>query len=59
MGINKLRIIELRGENVKIIKAIRIRPKGNVVIISGKNGAGKTSVLDLIWYCLDGGNING
>lgn len=55
MGINKLRIIELRGENVKIIKAIRIRPKGNVVIISGKNGAGKTSVLDLIWYCLDGG----
>ena len=50
-----MKIIELRGENVKIIKAIRIRPKGNVVIISGKNGAGKTSTLDLIWYCLDGG----
>ena len=50
-----MKIIELRGENVKIIKAIRIRPKGNTVIISGKNGAGKTSALDLIWYCLDGG----
>ena len=48
-------IIELRGENVKRIKAIRIRPDGNMVVISGKNGAGKTSVLDLIWYCLDGG----
>jgi len=50
-----LKIIELRGENVKRIKAIRIRPKDNMVIISGKNGAGKTSCLDLIWYCLDGG----
>lgn len=50
-----MKIIELVGENVKRIKAIRIRPDGNMVIISGKNGAGKTSVLDLIWYCLDGG----
>ncbi len=50
-----MKIIELRGENVKIIKAIRIRPKGNMVIISGKNEAGKTSVLDLIWYCIEGG----
>lgn len=50
-----MKIIELRGENVKRIVAIRIKPKDNMVIISGKNGAGKTSVLDLIWYCLDGG----
>jgi len=50
-----VKIIELRGENVKRIVAIRIKPKDNMVIISGKNGAGKTSVLDLIWYCLDGG----
>lgn len=50
-----MRIVELIGENVKRIKAIRLRPKGNLIVVSGKNGAGKTSVLDLIWYCLDGG----
>lgn len=49
-----MKIIELRSENVKKVKAIEIIPKDDVVIISGKNGAGKTSVLDSIWYALEG-----
>ena len=49
-----MKIIELRSENVKKVKAVEIKPKENVVVISGKNGQGKTSILDSIWYALDG-----
>jgi len=45
-----MRILNLRSENIKGIKVIDITPEGNMVIISGKNGAGKTSALDSIWY---------
>jgi DNA repair ATPase RecN len=47
-----VKIINLKSRNIKGIKAIDITPKGDVVIISGKNGAGKTSALDSIWYIL-------
>jgi len=49
-----MKIIELKAENIKKLKAIEIKPKGNTVIISGKNGAGKSSVLDSIWFALTG-----
>lgn len=49
-----MKILELRSENVKKVKAIEIIPKDNLVIISGKNGQGKTSVLDSIWFALEG-----
>jgi len=47
-----VKIINLKSRNIKGIKAIDITPKDNVVIISGKNGAGKTSALDSIWFIL-------
>jgi DNA repair exonuclease SbcCD ATPase subunit len=49
-----MKIIELRAENVKRISAVAIRPNGNLVEITGKNGQGKTSVLDAIWWALEG-----
>jgi DNA repair exonuclease SbcCD ATPase subunit len=52
-----LRIIELRAENIKKLKAIQIRPKGALVEITGPNGAGKTSVLDAIWWTFAGGRV--
>ena len=49
-----MRIIRLAAENVKRLVAVEITPKGNVIEITGKNGAGKTSVLDSIWWALAG-----
>jgi DNA repair exonuclease SbcCD ATPase subunit len=50
-----LKIIRLIAENVKKLRAIQITPEGHIVQISGPNAAGKTSVLDSIWYGLGGG----
>lgn len=47
-------IIELRAENFKKLKAISIRPDGNLVQLTGRNGQGKTSVLDSIFFALKG-----
>lgn len=49
-----MKIIQLTAENLKRLVAVEIRPDGNMVQISGKNGAGKTSVLDSIWWALCG-----
>jgi recombinational DNA repair ATPase RecF len=49
-----LKLVELRAENVKRLKAVRIKPDGNIVQITGRNAQGKTSVLDSIWYALQG-----
>ena len=49
-----MKIINLKAENVKKIKAVDITPKDNTVVITGKNGQGKSSVLDSILYALGG-----
>lgn len=49
-----MNIIELRAQNFLNLKAIEIRPDGNAVILSGKNGAGKSSVLNAIFFALTG-----
>jgi hypothetical protein len=49
-----MHIVELHAENVKRLKAITIRPSGNVVVIAGRNGQGKTSTLDAIEMLLAG-----
>jgi len=53
-GETPLRIVELRAENVKRLKAVTIHPDGSMVVIGGKNAQGKTSVLDAIMYALGG-----
>lgn len=49
-----MKIVRLTVENVKKLKAVEISPEGNVVEVNGKNGSGKSSVLDAIWWALSG-----
>lgn len=51
-----MKIIKLGISNYKKIRAVEIRPDGNVVTITGKNGSGKTSCLDSIVTALGGKN---
>jgi len=48
----EMKIVELTIENFMRVKAVNIKPDGNMVIISGKNDQGKTSVIDSIWATL-------
>jgi len=50
------KIIRLHSQNVKRLSAVEITPDGNVVVIGGRNGQGKSSVLDSIMYGLGGGS---
>ncbi len=50
-----VKINRLEIENVKRVKAVRLSPSANgLTIIGGKNGQGKTSVLDAIAWALGG-----
>lgn len=49
-----MKLIELRAENVKRLKAARVAFGDSMTVIGGKNGAGKSSVLDAIMYALAG-----
>lgn len=51
---NPLQILELRADNVKRLKSVRIHPDGTLVVLGGRNGQGKTSVLDAIAMALGG-----
>lgn len=51
------RIISLTSENIKRLRAVHIVPNGQSVEIAGRNGAGKSSVLDSIWYALAGRSV--
>lgn len=52
--IKPMRILSLQAENVMVLKAIDITPDGNTIIIGGKNGAGKSAVLNCIKYLFGG-----
>ena len=54
MSTENSKILRLQSENVKRLQAVEITPNGNVVVIAGKNGQGKSSVLDSIMYALGG-----
>ncbi len=49
-----MKIIELKTENIKRLKAVRIMANGKPVVLGGKNDNGKTSVIDSISYVLGG-----
>ncbi|GAA3289134.1 AAA family ATPase [Arthrobacter citreus] len=50
------KIIKLEANNFKRLRAVEISPDGNLVVIAGRNGQGKTSVLDAITAALGGNN---
>lgn len=52
-----MRIVSLTAENFKILKAVEIAPGSDIVTIAGKNGMGKSSVLDAIWVALVGRSV--
>lgn len=47
-----MKIIQLQAENIKRLKAVQISPTDDVIVISGKNENGKSSVIDSIWLAL-------
>jgi DNA repair exonuclease SbcCD ATPase subunit len=47
-----LKVIRLTAENIKQVRAVDITPDDNMVVISGENEAGKTSVLDSLCLAL-------
>lgn len=48
-------ILELVAENLKKLRVVQIGTDGKRLIqITGRNGAGKSSVLDAIWFALKG-----
>lgn len=51
-----MKIIGLQSNNIKRLKAVDLKfdDDGKLIIISGKNAQGKTSLLDSIWMALAG-----
>jgi len=49
-----MKILSLKAANVLNLQAIDISPKGSTVTLSGKNGAGKSAVLDAIEIAMTG-----
>ena len=50
-----MKIIKLSASNVLRLKAVEIEPQGTVQIVAGKNGAGKSSLLNALYLALAGG----
>ncbi len=53
-----MKIIQFSAENFKRLKVVEIKPNPGLNQITGKNGNGKTSVLDAIWAALGGKSVS-
>jgi DNA repair exonuclease SbcCD ATPase subunit len=51
------RIVKFNAKNVLRLSAVEITPQGNVITLGGKNGAGKSSVLNAIQMALGGKKV--
>lgn len=49
-----LHVIGLRASNVKRLETVDITAEAGLVIVGGRNGSGKSSLLDSIWFALGG-----
>ena len=49
-----MKIIQFTAENFKKIRLVELAPKGRRTTITGRNGQGKTSVLDALWALFAG-----
>ena len=49
-----MKIISLKAENFQNLQCVEITPEGHMVQLTGKNGAGKSSVMDAICAALQG-----
>jgi DNA repair exonuclease SbcCD ATPase subunit len=49
-----MKIVKLQAENIKRLKAVEVTPSGDLVVVGGKNDAGKSSLLDAIEMALGG-----
>jgi hypothetical protein len=49
-----MKIVSFHAENVKKLRVVDITPEGALVPITGRNGQGKSSVLDSIFWALGG-----
>lgn len=47
-------VVELFVENIKKVRLCHVKPKGDVVLVTGDNGSGKSSVLDALMWAVDG-----
>lgn len=52
-----MRLVEFAVQNVMKIKFAHIKPKGNVIVVGGRNGQGKSSLLQAIGFLLCGGEL--
>jgi len=47
-----MRVIKLIAENFKKLKAVQIVPTENIIMLTGANEQGKSSILDAIWAAI-------
>lgn len=52
-----MRLVEFAVKDVMKIKFAHLKPKGNVIVVGGRNGQGKSSLLQAIGFLLCGGDL--